>query len=324
MFLVGGYLLIRRRNGVSPLLTLVLIGVLATLAGRFLEMMVGLARVSDLTILWAILGIFAALPTVMAHAGQEPRPQPSGRASRRLNRSPQGPPKTSSAIGWPSFARLAIAAGLISGIGVLILVKNVNYVRASVEVGEAVEQFRTRNFEASLSSLDKAIELAPDVSPYYNYRAQVYFAYNKLDNIAPERGCSLQDAIPYGGCLNIMAFESNLEGAKQRPFYYRSRWALANSALNLKQDTIALRLYDEVLSMVPNSQPMRYEIVSTYLDLGQAYLEADRPEAALELFLETDELLIYEGLQAKAQFLRGTALRDLGQLSQATEAFNLS
>ena len=42
----------------------------------------------------------------------------------------------------------------------------------------------------------------------------------------------------------------------------RSRWALANSAVNLKQDELAFRLYSQVLSMVPNSMPRRQEVGS--------------------------------------------------------------
>ena len=328
VFLVGGYLLIWQRSDVSPLLTLVLIGVLATLAGRFLEMMVGVARISDLTILWAVFGIFAALPRIVAQSAKEPDPPPSSRASRRRSRTSQRPPDSEFAMEWPSFIRLAIVAWLIGGIGILIWVKNVNYVRASVEVGEAVKDFRTGNFQASLSSLDKAIELAPDVSTYYNYRAQIYFAYHVYDQVTPESECSLQvdtrDGIPYGGCLNIKSFESNVESTNKRPFYYRSRWALANSALNLKQDGIAIQLYDEVLSMVPNSGPMQDSIGLIYVELGQAYLEAERPEAALKPLFKTNDFLPQGEFLAEAQFLQGTALRDLGRLSEAAESFELS
>ena len=42
--------------------TFILFGLVALIAGRFFEMMVGVARVSDLTILWISLAVFVALP----------------------------------------------------------------------------------------------------------------------------------------------------------------------------------------------------------------------------------------------------------------------
>jgi tetratricopeptide (TPR) repeat protein len=320
VFLVGGYLLIWERNGVSPLLTLILIGVLATLAGRFLEMMIGVARVSDLTVLWVLLGILAALPGLMKRSKEESHPLTPSGASRRSMPVKITANKSQFQFNLPHFVRLAIITWLIGAISILIWVKNVNYVRASVEVGEAVEYYRTGDFQASLTSLDKAIELAPDVSSYYNYRAQVYFAYHLFDQVAPERECTLQNTIPYGGCLNIKAFESNFEGARQRPFYYRSRWALANSALNLKQDAIAIRLYGEVLSMVPNSRPMRTDIGSTYLELAQLYLDADRPKAALKPLEAALAIKGEQGLTSRAYLLAGIAYNALDRLSEAAES----
>ncbi len=319
VFLVGGYLLIWGRNGVSPLLTLVLIGVLATLVGRFLEMMVGVARVSDLTILWVLLGILAALPELMRRSKEESQAptqsQPSGRTSNVLSM----PNNTQFHLTLPHFIRLALIAWLIGGIGILIWVKNVSYVRASIEVGEAVEHFRVGEFQDSLASLDKAIELAPDVSPYYNYRAQVYSAFHLFEEVTPENECTHQDSIPYGGCLNIKSFESNLEGVNQRPFYYRSRLALANSALNLTQNEIAFRLYGDVLGMIPNSIPLRDELGATYTNLAEAYLDAGQSEALLELSLDANEFLDHEAITAQVKFFLGIANRDLNRMDQASD-----
>ena len=61
VFLVGGRELFRARRQSSDLRTLVLIGLLATMSGRVLEQMVGVARVSDMTIAWVLLGVLAAL-----------------------------------------------------------------------------------------------------------------------------------------------------------------------------------------------------------------------------------------------------------------------
>ena len=158
---------------------------------------------------------------------------------------------------------------------------------------------------------------------YYNYRAQIYFEYHLFEEISPERGCSLQDAMSYGACLDVKSFESNLEGTRQRPFYYRSRWALANSALNLKQDALAIQLYDEVLSMVPNSRPMRNDIGSNYINLANAYLEAERPEAALNLLEAALAIKPHGEDSSEALLLFGTAYQDLERLNEATKPFEM-
>ena len=295
-----------------------------------LEMMVGVARVSDLTILWALLGIFAALPTVMAHSGKEPRSPPATRASRRSNRVESfSQPRSMANLG--ALLRLALVAWLIGGIGILIWVKNVNYVRASIQAGNAVEHFRTSNFQASLSSLDSAIDLAPDIPSYYNYRAQVYFAYQVFDQVTPEEDCSKQTEIPYAGCLNVKSFESNLQGVGSRPFYYRSRSALANSALNLKQDELAFRLYNQVLSMVPNSMPMRQEVGSIYINLARAYLDANQPKLALEplhqLITMQEDIKdsggnLYSSYTImQVLFLQGEAYTGLSRLPEAVDSY---
>ena len=61
-----------------------------------------------------------------------------------------------------------------------------------------------------------------------------------------------------------------------------------------------------------------------YVELGQAFLDANRPEAALELLLKVDDSLADEVFLAQVHFLQGSALRDLGRLSQAAESFELS
>ena len=325
VFAAGGYLLLRQRARFSPAQRLVLAGVVAIIAGRFLEMMVGVARVSDLTILWVVLAMFVALTSVSNVSGvpsvNSTEPSPSRRVR---NQNTPGRSSLKNPVSWSLVWRLALVAWLVGGITILTWTKSVNYLRASVEVGEAVKEYQRGSFQDALSTLDRAIDLGPDVNPYYNYRAQVYFAYQVFDEVTPERECSLQDAIPYGGCLNVRSFESNLEGALRRPFYYRSRWALANSALNLKQDSLALRLYDEVMSMVPNSKPMRDDIGSIYIDLAEAYLEADRPETALKSLLKTEEFLSDDALRARALLLTGTAYRHLDRLAEAAESLESS
>ena len=80
VFLAGAYQLLRSHRQMSSLHKLILITLLSVLAGRALEMMVGVARVSDLTVFWILLGMFAALPAAIRS------PEPASRPVRQSHR----------------------------------------------------------------------------------------------------------------------------------------------------------------------------------------------------------------------------------------------
>ena len=319
-FLAGAFQLLWQRRSITLVHKLILIGVLATLAGRFLEMMVGVARVSDLTVLWVLLAIFVTLPAVFrseeAEAVGKPRPQPRG--GGRRNRRSLGVSRGSSTYGWPLFWRFAIVAWMVGGIGMLTWVKSINYVRASVAIGDAVEEFDRGNPQASLASIDRAIQMAPDVATYYTYRAQIHFLYQLDDQITPERNCSVQKN-SYKVCLAMAAFNSNLEGINQRPFNYRSRLATANSAFNLKQDDQAIRLYREAASMVPNSGALQRDVAASINYMAEAHLNVGEPEETIRILEDTADFEMDEGNVAKALYLQGVAYHDLGQLERSAQ-----
>ena len=66
---------------------------------------------------------------------------------------------------------MVVVVSVIIGIGWLTWVKTIGYPIAAREVAKGSEAVRQGNFQASLDALDRAIDLAPDVSSYYNYRA---------------------------------------------------------------------------------------------------------------------------------------------------------
>jgi tetratricopeptide (TPR) repeat protein len=329
VFIVGGYQLLRARRGYAEVHTLLLIGLLAIFAGRFLEMNVGVARVSDLTILWLLLAIFAALPLLIqekSHPAGEEAAAPMNRGSsaslprnvRRRNRPSRGSNRRVRGYDWGLFWRLALVAWITGGILVLTWVKGVNYVRAAVEVGEGLEQFQKGDFQSTLASLDRAIELAPDVSLYYNHRANVYLAFQINKNRPKELGCASQSKQPYDVCLAARSLQSNLEGVGQRPFYYRSRLALADSAYNLPQlDRETVRFYRESLALVPNSWPIRNE-------LADALLKAGQPEEALKVAEASLDITGNTRHSSGALFLRGKAYEKLGELEESVSSLERS
>jgi O-antigen ligase/Tfp pilus assembly protein PilF len=316
-FLAGGVLLLRKGQVGAPAHKLVLIGLLAILAGRFVEQMVGVARVSDLTIFWVILAALCALPAAM----QEPVPvanpafQPKPR--RRLEPAQAHSFQEPTSNRWQSMVKLAMAAWIIGGILSLTWVRSINYPRAAAMTGVALQHIQQGNPQATLADLDRAIALAPDVPVYYSYRAEVYASYRQNDRLPPERECNQQKEATYDVCLAQQVYFSNLAAVEQRPLYWRSRLALADAAFLLKQDDEAIHLYNEVLSLLPASWPVRNR-------LATAYLAAGRPEEALKASAESLAINGDNGYPADALFLQGTAYRDLGKPEEAIKSLERS
>ena len=308
--MVGGYQLLWKRQSYSTTHKLLLVGILATFIGRFVEQMVGLARVSDLTVFWVLLAVFATLPQTMGTltAPSEAQLRPRGGRQSRPQGSLSRP--TVQSYDWRLFWRLAIAAWLIGGIAMVTWQKGLNYPRAAVSVGTAVEHFDRGDLQAAIASLDRAIELAPDVPVYYNYRGQVYIAYQVAKKVPQERQCALQKDLEYEVCLVDRAMQDYLEATQQRPFYHRSRLALGNLAFALQMDEEAIRYYRETVDLVPGSGQLR-------LLSAQAYLEGGHPQAALQVLEEF--LAIAEDAERWPifQFHRGVANRDLGELERS-------
>jgi Tfp pilus assembly protein PilF len=204
---------------------------------------------------------------------------------------------------------------LIVAILALTWMKGINYPRAAVLVGNALEYSRQGDLPSTLAAIDKAIELAPDVPVYYNWRASVYKAY-RLDPAAPRfEPCSFQTDLSYEICLASLAHESNQAGSDKRPFYYRSRIKLADSAFNLLLDDEAIRHYQETLNLVPSSWALRDNLASAFIQQG-------KPEEALALLEESLAITNYTDPSLNALVLRASAYLDLGQPQESVDDLN--
>lgn len=320
---VGGYQLLSRRHKRLAVHQLLLIGLVALMAGRLLEQMVGLARVSDLTIFWALLAIFVASPRVMQahHQDRTPDSRPPEGQPRRRNRTRSASPRAVNAFRWQFLLRLGVVMWLIGGIGVLSWLKSVNYVRAATVERDGEVLFRQGDYQSSLAALDRAIKLAPDVPFYYRNRAQVYLAYQLQTNVPAERGCSIQTELEYGVCLAVRNYQNTVGGSAKRPFDYRAKADLAASAHNLKLDELAIQRYRETLNLVPGSWIIRNALAGTLTGAGQA-------DAALDVLRDSLAIIgdrpAMHWASAETLFLEGAAYRKLGQLEESARSLERS
>ena len=302
LFLVGGIGLYQRRREWSRLQTLLLVCILAAMAGRVLGQLVSVARVSDLMLEWVLLAIFAALPFIGGAAGP-----------RRLYRV-QAP-----VVGWSNGLLSALRWGyrpavvlVIAGLLVaLTLEKNVNYLRAAYQADKAALAFRDGREEEALSSLSTALSLAPDVSTYHL----------QLAAISP----TLNEGNVDRRVRSEQALLRSQEWVGQRPYDLRARLALAEATFSFATATRdsgllgrAVEMYRETAELVPNSYPL--------LNLSaQVSITADKPEMALEPLQRS---LAITGQQNKrsvpALQLKGTAIHHLGRSDEALEVLDLA
>jgi len=299
--LVGGYQLLRGRRQYSQLHLLLLIGLLATFAGRSLEQTVGLARVSDLTIFWVLLVVFVALPRALTASLSEPENsgviRDAARSRRQRNRNRSQGRRGAQTMDWAMFSRFMVIALLVGGIATVTWLRTISYPRAAVAGGQAVKAFQQGNYQGALTGLERASQLAPDVSVYYTHQSSVYAAFLNNQGGLQERECSLgMGGVPYETCLVQKTYLVNRASVDQRPFYWRSRLAMANSALALGLNDEAIRLYTEVVATVPTSWPLQNRLAEAYIDVGQ-------PERAVEVLEESLAITGESGRSGQARQL---------------------
>ena len=278
--------------------------------------MVGVAGVSDLTVLWVLLGVFVALPVAMRS------PEPASLPIRQ-SRCPKRPSLTRPASALPTgitreqwLWKLAMAIGLVGMNLVLTWAKGISYPRAAVQAGHALEYSRQGDLHLTLAALDRAIGLAPNVPVYYNWRASVYTAFRRGFQGPREPHCDNQHNLSYEVCLVEMTSQSNLTGSNQRPFYYRSRLALANSARNLNLSDEAIRYYQESLNLVPGSWKLQNRLASVFIEQGN-------PGEALGLLQESLEITQDSDASTRAIVFRAMAYVDLGRELEAIDDLDL-
>lgn len=304
---VGGMQLVRRRGDFSPAHRWVLIGLLSMVTARVVEEIPGIARVSDLTMFWALLGLFVALPWAMGAAAPEaeeaaPPERPPRRARRRRERHGQPLP-------W---ARFTLAGIVIVALGVLTWTKNVEYTWASVEAASGVEAGKQGDSDRGLALLDQAIARAPDVPDYHLFRRAFFAISSELNDEPALKRRFLEEA-----------YTASRRALQTDPFSANATLAVANSALALAQLgqeeklSEALSYYDRLPMLHPNEWEV-YDI------RAGVFLQISEPEKAL---VELDRSLAItreNPSSAHAYLLKALAHFPLDELAEAQTAVKRS
>jgi len=321
----GTFLLLRRTQEFSLTHKLFLIGLISLVSGRALEQMVGVGRVSDLTIAWILLGVFMALPAIAQTPKLELEKQPFPDSSRSQGSRRRGNQRGSrgsapGAYRWLTMGVwMMLMVSLTLGIGFFSWFKAVNYPLAAREVAKARDYINQDDAQASLASLSRAIRLAPDVPPYYKFKASVYSAHLDLidTGILPrEPECSFQASVTqvsYEQCLTDKIYQVRVQAIQPRPLYVRSRMTLAMTALNLALDdphsyppSEAILLYSEAVQLVPNDWRNLNRLAFAHLRFGES-------EKAMEPLVASLAVTGDHVYSAYALYLKGGVHINIGQ-----------
>ena len=263
-FAVGGIQLVKNWYVYSPTHKWILIALLATMVAKVSETMVGVARESDLVLLWVMLAVMVVLPSVMAREpqtasltpGQTPQERltrqerrqdrRSGRAARRDRRAERPTAPGLGTMNPVQLVALAVVAAVAIFVGWVTWDKNVDYFWAGVVAADARDLFTEGEIRESERLMSKAVSKAPDVPIYQHNLAGIYDAYRRFAIENPDRqlpSCedifdldpapqqALQEG-PYDRC-SVEAYRSNLSGYKKNPTSPQAKLVLANSTLEL-------------------------------------------------------------------------------------------
>ncbi|MCE2463942.1 MAG: tetratricopeptide repeat protein [Dehalococcoidia bacterium] len=346
-FLAGFIQLWRNRETYSITHKLILVTLLATVAGRTAEMMVGVAREPDLVLFWIILAVFVALPSIMNPSAQTSRVasgpddgaairQERRRERRRARRSGRGR-RNIATISPFRVTGVALVSALVVFIGWLSWDKNVDYAWAAQIAASADRDYNDGKLQEAEVQILKAISKAPDIPVYYNllagvYNSHRYTAVNNPDRelqscevafrLEPRDDHPLQSAGPYDRCA-WEAYESNLKGFRKNQDSAQAKLLLANSALNLAllgydgKEEEAVRYFEELTNMLPSSWPTRNNLATAYIRLGRELDALAYLDDALSIVQSPDHY-------AQVYYLRGLAQRRLDRTQEAIASFERS
>ncbi len=281
-----------REREFPPFVTLGLAGLLAAMAGRFVEQMGGVPQISDLTVFWLLAGVIVAAPSLVKHRV----PVTSGGAGRGASPS-----------GATSRTRIAIAIVIALGLGAFLWVANVRYVQASVIAASAGAAFKDGEFESSVQRLDKAIDLAPDVMAYRLNKAIALTALGAEMEDPDER-------VPFITQARREVFEAiERNPMAHRPWVQAADYTGELAYLDETNGPVAIRTHEIVAQLLPGYWKTHNAVAGGHLRFGN-------PEDALEA-LNTSVAITGTGTESsQALFLLGSALEQLERADDATIA----
>jgi tetratricopeptide (TPR) repeat protein len=298
--LLAAWRVLRARN-IEPWLAVIMLGVLAALAGRAADQLGSVGRITDLMLFFALSGTLIAI-TEIARTGHPTDNEPMNHPSRRERRR-----QTSSQLRIPALALTAVVA--FAAIW-LFLAKDVSMMRAGWTAANGFEHSAASEGDPAFLAFNRAVELAPDVERYALEQA-------KLLRRTAAAAEDPEDEVR----LLLLAYEILARYEDRDPYAWVTQRTLATITLRL------VTLGDT--SRIPEAIA-RYNVVTELMSAYPSIL-AEAAAASVELG-DMQQALAYSDLAIagepsttilpQAWWARGSALIDGNRVEEAVEAFN--
>lgn len=295
-----------RSNGLLAIFVAVL---LATLIGRGVEQMSGVAHVSDLITFWVLAGAVVALAGISARAQQGGEPVTPRAARPVIKRDEYG----------PKIAMGVAILILVLGIAIFFM-RDVRGIGASRVAAQGFQLIKDGQSQAGLAKYEQAADLNPEIELYV---LQLDFMIRNEADIREDPAEKI--------ALNEISLEVLEKYEDRDPFAHATQRRIAKTELALGRlgqterfESAAERyakLADEMRSF-PTMQALASEGIVAAGDGMRSAGDMDTARSFFEsgLFYADRAIALYEGL-VRARWVRGEALERLGLLDDAIASY---
>lgn len=307
--LVGVFRLFYERHLLNFVESILLIGIVALIIGRSAEQMLGVPRVTDLILFWAIVAVVGKFRAIT-----------SSETHKQEVASLSAYPSTFNFLTLNNAGRLCLISLLISGFGVLTWHNAVVPSLALAKSSYVNDDFNRGDLVASLNALNESIKLDPDQFMYYSNLAHIY--QTDLDHGNGKVCPGLEVGDETKKCLMDGIYNSYMSAINAGDTRWQTRYEAAQSAVHLadllESELVAMeaiRLYEESIDMVPHSYVIKNSFASALLKFGN-------PKAAREVLLTSLDITGMSPASVEARFLQGLSYADEGDIATAVDTWN--
>ncbi len=309
------YWLIRFRKSLTLIQALLLIGIVSLLLGRVAEQLVGIGKVTDLTLFWIMVGIvcnFMILTTETTKiAVSESKLAVQSRSFRETISS------------RPISCVMILFATIM--LALLLWYKTIVPAIAFAQSSNINDDFVNGNFASVAESLQKSLITDPAQYLYYSNLAYLYETASK-SQIAGSKMVNCTDeamnVLDTDECFLQLTYQAYLSGIDSGDMRWESRYKAAQSATKLavlvQSQPVALdaiRLYEESIFRVPNSHVIRLSFAKALIHFGNS-------EKAVEILMDSLDILGDSPASIDSKFWLGIANANIGNVSAAYEIWS--
>jgi len=268
-------ILLTRPPELSPTHLIIGVGLLASISAWAVQSLVGIPRISDMILLWGLLGMAVALPGLAGDPPLRPDRKAAPKTKPKTDRSLQASPKPVGLLGW------GIVASVVLVFGALIVLQDVQNMIAARTAARGVISAASGDAVRGTALLDDAISLSPNAITYYTQNARV------LGELARQTEDRQAQLFHWTKAINLLEQTLEADPLNREAVLLAGETALQLGLLGQTDRALeALAYYERYASLAPR----RWE---AHFVLGKARYELGLWDQALEALAEASRLNVY-------------------------------